>query len=356
MTVRRRTVIVAAVAAAAVAGGAVTVAVATGDDPPAGAGDGDQSGDDVGGDLELATVEQRDLARVVELDGTIGYGEPSAVPIGAAGTLTWLPEPGSVVTPGHTLLEVDGEPVLLMPGERPVWRALEPGMSKGEDIRQLEAALVELGFSTGDDLPVDDTWTSATTKAVKALQAINGMPVDGRLALGEIVFAPASVRIASVAGVLGDAASAAGIEVTGEQPSISVSLDAEDVDLLSPGDEVDVELPSGDRLPATVESIGSAQAAQDGSVTLPVTLTADGLAQLEGIPVEIEVAVVEAEGALAVPADALLALAEGGYAVELPDGSSPTGTRLVAVDVGVFADGWVQITGDVSPGDQVVVP
>jgi hypothetical protein len=144
--------------------------------------------------------------------------------------------------------------------------------------------------------------------------------------------------------------------VTGDRPSISVPLDAENAELLSPGAEVDVELPSGERLVATVASIGNAQAADDGSVSLPVTLTADGLEQLEGTPVVVDVTVVEAEAAVAVPAEALLALAEGGYAVEVPDASSATGTRLVAVDVGVFADGWVQITGDVSPGDRVVVP
>ena len=39
------------------------------------------------------------------------------------------------------------------------------------------------------------------------------------------------------------------------------------------------------------------------------------------------------------PVEALLALAEGGYAVEVPDETSATGTRLVGVELGVFADG-----------------
>ena len=57
---------------------------------------------------------------------------------------------------------------------------------------------------------------------------------------------------------------------------------------------------------------------------------------------------------LAVPVEALLALAEGGYAVELAhdDGT----TSLVAVELGAFADGWVEVTGDVAEGDEVVVP
>jgi hypothetical protein len=52
---------------------------------------------------------------------------------------------------------------------------------------------------------------------------------------------------------------------------------------------------------------------------------------------------------------ALLALAEGGYALEVAgDGDA---TRLVAVEVGTHADGWVGVAGDgIEPGVEVVVP
>ena len=57
---------------------------------------------------------------------------------------------------------------------------------------------------------------------------------------------------------------------------------------------------------------------------------------------------------LAVPVDALLALAEGGYAVELVTGAGRS--DLVAVELGAFADGWVEVTGDIAEGDEVEVP
>jgi hypothetical protein len=57
---------------------------------------------------------------------------------------------------------------------------------------------------------------------------------------------------------------------------------------------------------------------------------------------------------LAVPARALLALAEGGWAVELvgPGGT----TALVGVELGAVVDGMAEITGEVAEGDEVAVP
>jgi multidrug efflux pump subunit AcrA (membrane-fusion protein) len=83
------------------------------------------------------------------------------------------------------------------------------------------------------------------------------------------------------------------------------------------------------------------------------------VAGIDEAPVDVDVASSTAEAVLAVPVEALLALAEGGYAVEVvaSDGGDQEGsTRLVAVEVGTFADGLVEVTGDVEPGDVVVVP
>ena len=57
---------------------------------------------------------------------------------------------------------------------------------------------------------------------------------------------------------------------------------------------------------------------------------------------------------LAVPVNALLALAEGGYAVEVErDGRR----ALVGVETGLFADGQVEVSGQgLAAGDRVVVP
>ena len=93
---------------------------------------------------------------------------------------------------------------------------------------------------------------------------------------------------------------------------------------------------------------------QAGTATLPVTLAlTDAPTVPDGTPVEVHVEIAAADGVLAVPVEAVLALAEGGYAVEVADG--PT-TRLVGVTLGVFADGMVEISGDLEAGAEVVVP
>ncbi|MCU1398152.1 MAG: hypothetical protein JWN62_1261 [Acidimicrobiales bacterium] len=306
--------------------------------------------------FDLATVEKRDLTRSETFDGQVGHGTVTPLHLEGQGTITHLPSVGDVIQFGNPIAEVDGEPVLLLQGARPAWRALGPGSSAGEDIRQLETALVQMGYATTDDLTVDDTWSSETTAAVKRLQKWQGMPVDGRLDSGEFVFAPTAGRIAEVTGALGDPSANAGISTSGLDQSVEATVKSSKIDLLTVGATVEVDLPDESTVDGTVASIGAADVGQDGTATFPVEITTAALDVEDGTSVDVVLDVVSAPGAIAVPATALLALAEGGYAVEVPDVTSATGKRLVEVTVGAFADDWVQITGKVAVGDKVVVP
>jgi len=116
----------------------------------------------------IATVERRDLAERAELDGTLGYGDTWDLALAGGGTLTALPAVGTVIDRGQSVAEVDGRPVPLLIGDRPLWRELGPGVDDGPDVEEIEANLVALGVVDGEDLTVDRTWTSATTAAVES--------------------------------------------------------------------------------------------------------------------------------------------------------------------------------------------
>jgi multidrug efflux pump subunit AcrA (membrane-fusion protein) len=104
-----------------------------------------------------------------------------------------------------------------------------------------------------------------------------------------------------------------------------------------------------------VGTVAQANQAGESFFEMIVTINnAEATVGLDEAPVDVDIVSDSASDALAVPVTALLALSEGGYAVEVVDGGS---TRLVAVETGLFADGFVEITSTgLSAGDIVVVP
>jgi hypothetical protein len=78
------------------------------------------------------------------------------------------------------------------------------------------------------------------------------------------------------------------------------------------------------------------------------------LGSLDQAPVVVSIVSATLENVLAVPVAALVVLSEGGYGVQVMTGST---TRYVAVHLGIFAGGLVQITADgLAEGTLVVVP
>jgi hypothetical protein len=140
---------------------------------------------------------------------------------------------------------------------------------------------------------------------------------------------------------------------------VTVKVDASKRNLVAAGDTVDIELPGGKRIPGTVDSVGTSASSESngagggGDPEVQVTITPNGSTDgLDGSPVDVYVTRRKAENVLAVPVGALLALAEGGYGVELAESR-----ELVAVETGLFADGMVEVRGDgLEPGVKVVVP
>ena len=75
-------------------------------------------------------------------------------------------------------------------------------------------------------------------------------------------------------------------------------------------------------------------------------------------PVNVNIVSAQAHDVLAVPISALVALAGGGYAVEVVHGSGASATRqLVPVQTGLYSDTLVQVSGaGLTAGEEVEVP
>ncbi|MBL6833524.1 MAG: hypothetical protein ISQ80_00850, partial [Candidatus Actinomarina sp.] len=106
------------------------------------------------------------------------------------------------------------------------------------------------------------------------------------------------------------------------------------------------------------------QAGEFIEVTLEV-LNPEEIEAYDQAPVKVFVTTEISAGVLYVPVNALLALAEGGYALEVYEGEVETGTfngesgvdtSYIAVEIGVFTDGFVEVKGNISEGQVVVVP
>ncbi|MGL4175862.1 MAG: efflux RND transporter periplasmic adaptor subunit [Dermatophilaceae bacterium] len=305
-----------------------------------------------------ATVERRDLVTTEELTGELGFGEPTAVGAAASGVVTSVPQDGATVKVGGTLFEVNAEPVVLLSGAVPAYRELTDG-TEGADVEQLEKSLRDLGY--GDDVTVDREYTSATADAVETWEEKLGRDdPDGVVQLGEVRFGSGAVRVDEVAADVGTQVQAgtAVLQVTATTKVVVAALDADRAGDLEAGTAAQVELPGGVETTGKVASVGTEveESTEDPEAepTVDVTVTLDDAAAVAEIDAGDATVTVErsrTEGALAVPVTALLALAGGGYAVEVRgDG----GSELVAVEIGTVAGGWVQVDG-VDEGATVAV-
>ena len=281
---------------------------------------------------------------------------------------------------------MNGSPVILFYGRRPAWRGLSLGVAGGPDVAQLDANLIALGYASTATLTVSDTFTASTAYAVERWQAAAGFLVTGIVPLGQVAFAPGPLRVTGVTAGLGGTAQPGGpvLTATSPDPVVTAPLPVAQEYLVKRGDQVSVTLPDGTTTTAGVISAvsqvasassggapggpspgtspggspgggGSGGGGSGPTVQLTVRLAHPRLAgRLDQAPVTVNIVSARATGVLAVPVNALVALAGGGYAVQVAQG---TGQRLVGVHTGLFGSTLVQVTGNgLQPGTRVEVP
>ncbi|MEU4217367.1 peptidoglycan-binding protein [Actinoplanes sp. NPDC026623] len=290
-------------------------------------------------------------------DGTLAHGDTTTIWARGGGTVTGLPAEGSTITRGGAAFRLDDKPVTLLYGSIPAYRRLSAGV-RGADVEQFEQNLWALGYR---GFTVDRGYSRSTAAAVEHWQDDLGRAETGSVDPGQIVYAPGAARVESLSTQVGAVVGpgAAVEKVTGTAPRATVLLDASAGRLARQGAAVRVTLPGGTAVPGKIVKVATVVAEGDdgrASVTrFRVTIRFGSAVESAGTAV-VTVAFTAGRrpDVLAVPVPALLALAEGGYGVQVVDAGA---TRILAVETGLFADGKVEITGSgLRPGTRVAMP
>jgi hypothetical protein len=272
------------------------------------------SGDAIKLDGDRASIAAAEKT-LASAEAALSAARSSAVAYGQASTFTMLPAVGQVITRGQSLFQISGQPVVLL---------------------------------------------------------YSSSRVTGELALGSVVFEPGPVRVTSVTPTVGaSVAPGAVLAITSTTPQVTIALAASEQSSVRVGDQVTIT--------GVVSSVGSVAKAPSGkggegggsggsggpengeeggpTIEVDVALRDPGASgHLDEAPVNVSITTESIPDALTVPVDALLALAGGGYALEVVEGRVH---RLEAVTLGLFDDGegLVRVSGhDVEAGQRVVVP
>jgi peptidoglycan hydrolase-like protein with peptidoglycan-binding domain len=318
-----------------------------------------------GGPVATAQVTRATLTATETWDGTLGRGSPFTVAAQGAGsssesgsassspsTVTRMVEQGATVGRGDELYRVNEQPVTLLLGAIPMYRDLAPGDS-GPDVRQLEANLAKLGYQ---GFTADNQYTSSTATSVRDWQDDIGAEVTGVVSRASVVFMPERGLVDSVHVDVGDPVSPGTpvLDIAGTEQVVSLAVDVADRDLVEVDTELTVTLPDGTKIAGEVASLnvvaaepslaeGTAAAPTETVAEVEVTLGKAAPKEFIGAPVDVMVGVDKRANVLTVPVNALLALVEGGYGLEVVDDDGST--EIVAVETGLFADGRVEVSG-----------
>ena len=322
---------------------------------------------------------------VVPGSSSASGGSSSASSGSGAQTFTWLPPVGQTIRQGQPVYQVSGTPVVLLYGNVPAYRDLSEGMT-GADVTELNTDLVRLGYASSAALGPRSGWdyfSGETAYALGLLQSHLGLTVTGTLPLGQAVFLPGAIEVTGLGtGTVPGAAATAGATVltaSSLTPVVTMDLDASLQTEVKVGDKVSVTLPDGSVTPGVISQVstavsspsssspsssssspsssgnGSSSSSTTATITVVVSLTDPKAAgSLNQAPVQVTITTGSVSNVLIVPVNALLAQT-GGYAVEV---TGAGGHHLVKVTPGLFDDaaGTVQVTGNLTPGQRVVVP
>ncbi|MFB6837202.1 peptidoglycan-binding protein [Streptomyces sp. NPDC056361] len=309
-----------------------------------------------------AEVLRQTLKDTRSADARLGFGRERTAVGRLPGTLTRLPASGAEITRGKALYAVDDQPVVVLYGSLPAYRVLAKG-SEGPDVRQFEENLAALGY-TG--FTPDEEYSDATARAVRRWQDDLGVKETGTVEPGRVLFTAGAIRVAGLEAEPGDQTGPGRklLSYTGTARAVTAELDTSDRRLAKEGNAVQVTLPDGAAVQGTIGEVATVSKPAEGQkkaetkIKVVVGLTdaraREAVRAYDEAGVHVTFTAGTREDVLTVPVAALLALAEGGFGVELVQGATST---YVPVTTGLFADGRVEISGSgIARGAKVGMP
>lgn len=307
------------------------------------------------------TVQRQDLTQSETINGTVGKGAAFGLPIQANGIVTWAPKSGKKLAGGDVILRVDNRPITLAQGKMPLYRELRLvsegerdaagerlGAQSGRDVTQLQRFLRRAGFRDNGQLKVDGKFGASTARAVKAWQRSVGHPATGRIDRSQLICTDGEVIVEGSPSV---GAQFTEITVTPTTTTVTATATTGQRSFFAKGRAVTIKVGKKEvsaRVEAATNSTNESGKTQY-RIEIPL-----GNTKLPKNTQQVTVSAVKKIKAdtLTVPVRALVALGEGGWAVEVPASS---GVELRAVEVGEIVDGQAEVTG-IAEGTSVVVP
>ena len=129
--------------------------------------------------LITVPVERKVLGNDITIRGDATYADSVEVTVetgdlgGPAIVTGQVPEVGATLDAAAIALEVAGRPVIVLPGDLPVYRTLRPGVA-GPDVLQLKMGLEAVGIEAGDE--TSNQFDADTSAGVQALYDRIGYP------------------------------------------------------------------------------------------------------------------------------------------------------------------------------------
>lgn len=288
--------------------------------------------------VSTTTIRRMDLADTRMVGGTLGFGAARPIKGAGPGVVTRLPAVGAKVSRGRELYRVNDQPVVVLYGDTPLFRPIgKPGLTGG-DVLELRHNLTALGYPSA--APRGDVSDPSLLAALKRWQKDLDLPAPGVLQPGHAVVVSGPGRVSAVTAQPGDPADGPLLSITSTTKVVTVPMSPSDASSLRAGMKVTVTLPDSKVVPGRISGISAVAGAGDDQPKMNVFVRPDKpIDSFDSAPVQVRFTTITRKGVLAVPVGALIALREGGYAVQRPDGS------LIPAATGLFASGMVQVSG-----------